>query len=196
MNDPILNQSCDPAPGGLVVGQVTDTNTGKGLDGPTVTSTDSPSDKATTALSGDPAIGDGYYWLFSSLTGSHQFTAAKAPYQTASQAVSVAADSSTGANFGLGAGQLTVTPSSISTSQVLGTTTNSTMTIKNTGNAPANVKLDQRGGAFQILHEQGAKLKLVALGDDAGQQATPAFLGGHSNDGSPPVNAGPPAQPT
>ncbi len=192
----VQNQSCDPTPGGLVVGQVTDTNTGKGLDGATVTSTDHPSDQATTALSGDPAIGDGYYWLFPSLTGSHQFTAAKAPYQGASQTVNVAADGSTLANFGLGAGQLSVTPSSITTSQVLGTTTTATMTIKNTGTAPANVKLDERGGAFQILTAKGSPLKLVALGDDADQQATPAFLGGHSNDGSPPVNAGPPADPT
>jgi hypothetical protein len=75
----VQDQTCDPTPGGLVVGQVTDANTSKGLDGATVTSTDNPSDKGTTALSGDPGIGDGYYWLFSSLTGSHQFTAAKPP---------------------------------------------------------------------------------------------------------------------
>jgi N-acetylneuraminic acid mutarotase len=192
----VQNQSCNPTPGGLVVGKVTDANTSKGLDGATVTSTDNPSDKATTATSADPAIGDGYYWLFSSLTGSHQFTAAKGGYQSSSQAVNVAANGSTQANFALGAGQLSVSPSSISTTQVLDTTTNTTMTLKNTGSAPVNVKLDERGGAFKILTMRGSPLKLVTLGDDADQQATPAFLGGHSNDGSPAVNAGPPADPT
>ena len=191
----VQNQSCDPTPGGLVVGQVTDSNASKGLDGATVTSTDNPSDKATTALSADPAIGDGYYWLFSSLTGSHQFTAAKGGYQSASQTVNVAADGSTLANFGLGAGQLSVTPSSISTSQVLGTTTSTTMTVKNTGTAPANVKLDQRGGAFQILRERGAPLRLVT-GDPDGGPFTGAFLGNNGRDDSPPINAGPPADPT
>ena len=191
----VQNQSCQPTPGGLVVGQVTDTNTNKGLNGATVTSTDNPSDTATTALSADPAIGPATLAVLVA-DGGAPVTAAKAPYQTASQTVNVAADSSTLANFGLGAGQLTVTPSSISTTQVLGTTTNTTMTLKDTGTAPVNVKLDQRGGAFTILHQQGAKLKLVALGDDPDTQATPAFLGGHSNDGSPIVNAGPPADPT
>ena len=190
----VQNQSCNPTPGGLVVGKVTDANTSTGLNGATVTSTDNTSDKATTATSADPAIGAGYYWLFSSLTGSHQFTAAKGGYQSSSQAVNVAADGSTQANFALGAGKLSVSPGSISTSQVLGTTTNTTMTLKNTGSAPVNVKLDERGGAFKILTMRGSPLKLVALGD--GGQATPAFLGGHSNDSTQGVNAGPPADPT
>src|SRR5215469_1656575 len=104
----VQNQSCNPTPGGLVVGKVTDANTSTGLNGATVTSTDNTSDKATTATSADPAIGAGYYWLFSSLTGSHQFTAAKGGYQSSSQAVNVAADGSTSANFALGAGKLSV----------------------------------------------------------------------------------------
>src|SRR5579859_97722 len=190
----VQNQTCTPVSGGLVVGKVTDPNTGNGLDGATVTDTDHPSDTATTAASADPAIGDGYYWMFSSLTGSHPFTAAKAPYQSVTQTVNVTAGGSTRADFALAAGKLSISPASISSTQVLGTTTNSTMTITNTGNAPASVKLDERGGAFQILHEQGSPLKQVGFGEDG--QASPAFLGGHAPGDGPVVNAGPPADPT
>jgi len=192
----VENQSCDPTPGGLVVGKVTDANTSSGLNGATVTSADNTSDKATTATSADPGIADGYYWLFSSLTGSHQFTAAKSSYQSAGKTVNVAADGSTEADFSLGAGQLTVSPGSISTSQVLGTTTNTTMTIKNTGDAPANVKLDERGGAFQILRERGAPLRQVTGDPDQSGPFEFGFIGNNGPDDSPPVNAGPPADPT
>jgi hypothetical protein len=45
----VQSKSCNPVPGGLVLGKVTDANTGNGLNGVTVTSTDNPSDKTTTA---------------------------------------------------------------------------------------------------------------------------------------------------
>jgi N-acetylneuraminic acid mutarotase len=189
----VANRACQPTPGGLVVGQVTDANTGTPLNGATVTDTDNPSDKATTGPTADPAINNGYYWLFSSLTGSHTFTAARGSYQTGSQTVNVAANGSTKANFALGAGQLSITPGSITTSQVLGNTTSNTMTIKNTGTAPATVKLVQQGGSFQILKDRGAPLRLIRFSDD--DPASPgAYTGVHGTAGS--VNAGPPADPT
>lgn len=196
-NVTIGNRACSPVSGGLVVGQVTDANTGTGLSGATVTDTNNTSATTTTGPSGDPALATGYYWMFDSDLGSHSFTAARGGYQTAAQAITVTSGTSTDANFALGAGQLTITPSSITTSQVLGTATNTTMTLKNTGTAPVNVKLVQQGGTFQLLTAKGSPLKLVPLGDDQDTGATPAFLGGHANDGAPLVNAGPPAdQPT
>ena len=114
----VQSKSCNPVPGGLVVGKVTDANTGNGLNGVAVTSADNPSDQTTSAPSPDPAIGNGYYWMFSSLTGSHAFTVAKTNYQTGSQTVNVTAGGATGANFSLNAGQLSITPSAIQNSQV------------------------------------------------------------------------------
>ena len=126
----VLNRACTPTPGGLVVGNVTDTNTGNGINNATVTSTDKPDEKATTmATPDDPNLSDGYYWLFSSLTGSHPFSATKPPYQSASKTVNVAANSATRANFKLKAGRLTINPPSVTSSQVLGTTTTPTVTI-------------------------------------------------------------------
>ena len=69
--------------GGLVVGQVLDKNTGAAINGASVTSADQPAEKATsTATPDDPNLGDGFYWMFSSVTGSHTFTATANNYST------------------------------------------------------------------------------------------------------------------
>jgi N-acetylneuraminic acid mutarotase len=190
----VQNRSCDPIPGGLVVGNVTDANTGSGINGATVTSNDHSADKAVTVHKPDTNVGDGYYWLFSSLTGTHPFTATKSPYQADSHTVNVAANGTTGANFSLKVGKLTITPSSISKTQVLGTTTTTTVSIQNTGTAPANVKLDERGGSFQILTQQGAPLRLIQADD--GALAYPGFLGSRRGTNGLGTNAGSPKDPT
>src|SRR5262249_6501633 len=132
----VVNRTCDPIPGGLVVGTVNDANTNLGINGATVTSGDQNTEKTkTVATPDDPNLGDGYYQMSSSLTGSHPFTATKAPYQPSTKTANVAADGATRVDFTLNAGQLTITPPAVSQTQVLGTTTTSTVTIKNTGTA-------------------------------------------------------------
>jgi N-acetylneuraminic acid mutarotase len=193
----VLNRACAPTPGGLVVGNVTDANTGNGINGATVTSTDHPADTATTVATPDDSnLLDGYYWLFSSLTGSHPFSASKAPYQSASKTVTVAADGSTRANFNLKAGRLTINPPSVTSSQVLGTTTTPTVTISNTGTASATVNLSERGGAFQILTLRGSPLKLVHGDADDPDPYTPGMLYGQQADSGPGATAGSPRDPT
>ena len=191
----IGNRSCDPIPGGLVVGNVFDANTNDGLNGAKVTSNDKPAENAITGATPDDANNpEGYYQMFSSLTGSHQFTASKSLYQSETKAVNVAADNATRADFTLKAGLLTVTPTSITTSQVLGTTTTSTLTIKNVGTAPADVELSERKGSFQILTMQGSPLLKLRLTKGS---ADPGWLGGHANDERVPgIDAGQPNQPT
>lgn len=190
----VQSRSCDPTPGGLVVGTADDANTGAGVNGATISSPDSPGVMTTTmATPDDPSINGGYYQMFVSLTGSHPITATKAPYQLATDTVNVVADSATRANFTLNAGRLAISPPAISATQVLGQTTTTPMTITNTGTAPANFKLDQRTGAFQILTERGSPLRQVDL---EGQPASPAWLGSNTNGNQPGTNAGPPADPT
>ncbi|MDT5029650.1 MAG: hypothetical protein QOE61_6576, partial [Micromonosporaceae bacterium] len=193
-NVTVQSRSCDPIPGGLVVGNVNDANTSTAINGATVTSVDKPAEKATTtATPDDPNVGDGYYWMFSSLTGSHPFSASKAPYQAASQSVNVGANAATRADFALKAGRLSITPSSVAKSQVLGTTSTATVNISNTGTAPADVKLSERSGAFQILTLQGAPLRLVQT--ENGEPFSPEWLGNNKDD-TPGVNAGSPRDPT
>src|SRR5207249_3066285 len=74
-NVSVVNRNCDPVPGGLVVGFTTDRNTGQALNGVTVSSVDAPGDKGTSvATPDDPAVPDGYYWLFTGQLGPHAFT--------------------------------------------------------------------------------------------------------------------------
>ncbi|MDP4504124.1 carboxypeptidase regulatory-like domain-containing protein [Nonomuraea turcica] len=160
-NVSLLNRTCDPIPGGLVVGRVLDGNTGDGLNAATVTSDGKPAEKATTAPTpDDDNLGDGFYWLYSSVTGSHQFTGSRGNYTPVSSSVDVAADQATRAEFTLKAGRLTVTEPSVNGTQTMGQVKTVKTTIRNTGNAPATVELTERQGAFEMLGPRGAPLQL------------------------------------
>jgi hypothetical protein len=143
------NRSCDPVPGGLVEGTVKDGNTKDGVNGVTVTSASAPSVTATTgpAASGS---GDGFYYLFAPGKGSQQFTAAKSGYTSLTQSVNVAASSVTAGNFTLQAGQLTVTPASVSKTAKMGNSATQNLTFKDTGKEPVNVKLSEQSGSFTL----------------------------------------------
>jgi subtilisin family serine protease len=161
----VVNRSCDPVTGGLVVGFTTDSLAGAPLNGVTVTSDDQPADKGVSAATpDDPNIPDGFYWLFSGLTGAHPFTASKSPYQSVTQTVTVAANSTVQADFALAASRLTVAPTKIESYQTLGQTRNYNITVRNTGNAPAQVDLFERGGGFELLAaKRGAPLQNIAV---------------------------------
>ena len=62
----------------------------------------------------DPELADGFYWMYSSLTGAHTFTATAGNYVSQTKQVDVEADWATAANFQLAAGRLTVTPAALS----------------------------------------------------------------------------------
>ncbi|MEV6492311.1 S8 family serine peptidase, partial [Actinoplanes sp. NPDC051633] len=101
--------ACKPTNGGLVVGHVKDKESDGYINGATVTSVDAPAEKAvTTATPDDAGIPDGFYWLFSSKTGAHPFTATASNYGSQTKTVDVEPDWATQANFELGAGRLTV----------------------------------------------------------------------------------------
>ncbi|GAB3797240.1 S8 family serine peptidase [Micromonospora zhanjiangensis] len=158
-NVQVVNRTCTPVPGGLVAGFTTDKNTGTPLTGVTVTSGDAPADKGVSAATpDDPNIPDGFYWLYSSKTGTHPFTATKAPYGSVTKDVTVPADNTVRADFALAAGRLTVTPTTIESYQPYGSTRTTTVTVKNTGGAPAQVELLERPGAYQMLSLKGAAL--------------------------------------
>jgi N-acetylneuraminic acid mutarotase len=168
---------CVPVHGALVMGHVTDANTGTGIDGAKVTSNDNPTDTAvTTTPPNDPNIGSGWYWMFSHLTGTHSFTASFGAYQSATASVSVVVNSATRADFALTAGHLVITPSSITTTQPMGDTRTTTMTIKNDGTAPADVKLVEQPGTFQIRKSLGTPVRNI-LGHFTPNRASARGLG-------------------
>lgn len=92
---------CAPVPGGLVAGVVTDHATGQPVTGATVTSDDRPAAYGYSAASADPSLPDGFYWLFSPLTGSRSFTVAAAGYGPATATVLVTADAVTRQDWSL-----------------------------------------------------------------------------------------------
>jgi N-acetylneuraminic acid mutarotase len=149
-------------PGAMVVGSVTDANTGTGVVGATVASQDDPAVRATTlATPDDPALGDGFYSTFSPDTGRHGFSAAKSRYTTLAKTVKVDADSTVPADFKLKAGQLTVSQGRLSAPVGWGKQTTKKLTVKNSGSAPATVKLGETSGGVQAATAKGAPLQRI-----------------------------------
>jgi len=144
----IGNLSCDPVAGGLAIGQVTDANTGAPLTGAVVTTSAGSASGASAAVA-DPALGGAFYWLFTA-AGAQTLTAAKTHYTSATAAVTVPADGVAETDFSLKAGRLTVTPGSISKSLAWGASGTATVTVKNTGTAPATLGVSEGTGGFTI----------------------------------------------
>jgi subtilisin family serine protease len=143
---------CAMIEGGLVLGHVTDANTGDGVNGATVTSVGNPAESTTSfATPNDPNLGDGFYWLFSSLTGAQDFTATAPAFSPETVTVDVVASQTNEANFALGAGLLVVEPTEVSAELRMGQSANRTFTVTNEGTAAANVEFVESGGSFELL---------------------------------------------
>jgi subtilisin family serine protease len=151
------NRTCDPIPGGLVLGNVYDANNDAGVNGATVTSLDAPEVTATSmSTPDDAALDDGFYWMFSALTGAHPFEATANQYSTVSQSVDVAADDATTADFVLEAGLLAVAPAEVSATMQLGNrTATRTFDVTNDGGLPVEVEFSERKGGFVMLGVDG-----------------------------------------
>lgn len=182
-----------PVSGGLVVGTVTDANTGDGVVGATVRNSDAPEETAITAATpGDPGLDDGFYWLFSSTLGKHSFTFAKTRYTSDTKTVRVTADSVAETDRSLQAGRLTIKPPVVDKTLTWGGKGTKRLTIKNTGRAPATFTLAEQADDGHAQGLKGAPLQVVpgetsplrerpgssAAQSAAGRAATPATLGG------------------
>ena len=137
--------TCDPIPGGLVVGNVYDANTANALNEALVASDGAPDESAITASTPDDAnLDDGFYMLFSSLTGAQDFTASKTGgYASDTQTVMVVADDTVGQAFSLSAGMLSADPPSFTVTLGSDETGTETMTLSNTGGLAAAFTLQE-----------------------------------------------------
>ena len=154
-------QTCNPIPGGLVIGQVTDANTKAPLAGVSVSETAAPTVGGTSATGTDPAIKGAFYWFFSPTTGSVPLNAAKGHYTSGSATATVAASKVVEADFSLKAGRLTVTPGSMSKTVPWGGNATQTVTVKNTGSAPATLNLSEQPGGFVMQNVPAAPTQIV-----------------------------------
>ncbi|MFE7323736.1 S8 family serine peptidase [Streptomyces sp. NPDC057565] len=158
------DRTCDPAPGGLVVGRVTDKNTGAAINGASVTSADKPTEKAIALPTPkDPNLGDGFYWMFSSLTGEHTFSAtAGLSYSAQDSTLDVAPHRATDGTFVLPAPRIEVSQAPVKQTVDWKGQGSSTVTLKNTGTAPVTAKIGEWPGSHQpAAAQKGAPLREV-----------------------------------
>lgn len=184
-----------PTHGGLLEGVVKDANTSAFVKGAKVTSDIDAAITATTGPTGDPAVGDGFYWLFSPLTGAQPFGAAKGGYGTVKATPNVKANLTTHQDYTLPAGQLSITPASIDKTLKMGTTATQTLTVKNTGGLPAKVTIGESAGGFVMASKGGAPaqtVKTTVFNGSAMAQAAKAARS-HAKQAAAPKAANPSA---
>ena len=136
----ITGATCLPGTGGLVVGNVTDSNTGAGLNGATVKNLPDGDSTTTFATPGDPNVPDGFYAVYAG-SGPQPFEASDTGYATQDKNVSVIPNSTVRLDFSLGAGLLSRSPDSLSSKVNPGDTDTQTLTITNNGTADGSFKI-------------------------------------------------------
>ncbi|MET8631623.1 kelch repeat-containing protein [Streptomyces sp. NPDC004680] len=165
-------RTCDPVAGGLVAGQVTDANTGAPLTGAEL-SPEGGVPAVSHTTTDDPAVGDGFYWLFVPGTDGGKVTAAGRHYATDTASVTPQAHTVVAHDWALRTGQVKASTTSLSMRATRASTSQTrTVTLTNTGTAPATVTVLEQDRGFAPkdgTHQAtspGAPLKTtkVALG--------------------------------
>ncbi|MEV4265685.1 S8 family serine peptidase [Kribbella sp. NPDC049584] len=150
--------TCEPTGGGLVVGNVKDANTSGFVNGAVVTHDGTTESATTVATPDDTGLNDGFYWLYSAADGDQSFTAKAGNYVSSTATVPVEADWTTTADFTLKAGQLAVTPGSITGNLKLPTgTVTKSFKVTNTGGAAVDVKFGEKDSGFVLENANGTK---------------------------------------
>ena len=172
---------CAEQPGGLVLGHVSDRNTGSPLAGATVTAAGVSGSTASAA--------DGSYWRFSA-PGAQSFSAASSRYTTQERTATVAQDTTNAVDFSLAAGRLSIAQTGVNASAPLGGSATKTVTITNNGTAPATVDLAESpvgtapmatGGGAALQERKGHfSPRLPAKAGSSGKSAGQARAGAGS----------------
>ena len=140
-------RTCEPVPGGLVVGQVRDDNTGLALNGVRLANPangDEATQSRATPL--DAALGDGYYAVFMADPGRHRLLATAHEYADQSHQVKIEPGQVTERSYVLEAGQLRIDPVALTEDVRAGRSETTALTLANTGAAPVSVRLSERSG--------------------------------------------------
>ncbi|HEY3204476.1 MAG TPA: carboxypeptidase regulatory-like domain-containing protein [Thermoanaerobaculia bacterium] len=136
------NAACQPGPGGLVVGNVRDANTGFGLSGATVENLAKGTSTTTFATPEDPNQDDGLYILYAD-DGPHSFEASLPPYTPQTKNTTVIPGGTIRLDFSLGAGRLDASPRPLTSIVDPGDTDEQTLNITNTGAATASFTIHE-----------------------------------------------------
>ena len=142
---------CVAVEGGLVIGQTEDANTGSSLEGVTVTDSVSGASGVSAATPDDANVADGFYWLFTSEVGEHDFTASRQGWGDETVSVDVVPSGVATADFTLGAGRLEVSTDQINTTVTMDGSWTEQVDLTNTGSAPVTVEVGESGGGFTAM---------------------------------------------
>ncbi len=206
----VINSACTlPTGGGLIVGNVYDANTGGPATGSLVSNA-TTGGSATTVATSDPNVDDSFYCMYG-LDGTNSLTASKTGYGSDSHGPVVPHYGAVLQNFNLAAGRLQASLASMSAEMLPGQTTTQTLTITNTGGAPANFTLQELNMALSAspsksgsvkasmmtMRKQAAKLEKAKAETSIGRApSVPKFLKAiePADSIAPlPLNPGPPA---
>ena len=140
-------RTCAPVEGAMVVGQVSDANTGQAVNGALVA--DSADQRVVTrsiATPQDPAVGDGFYSLFVPERGRHQLSVSAHEYATDTKQVNVRPGDVKSVSYSLKAGELQIRPDQVVGQVRPGRATTERLTLRNTGSAAVTVRLSEQEG--------------------------------------------------
>ncbi|HYJ66727.1 MAG TPA: S8 family serine peptidase [Nocardioidaceae bacterium] len=137
---------CVEADGGLLVGHTASPVIGAGVAGAEVVSDDVPRDRTTSvATPADDGLEDGVYWLFSSRTGKHRFTASADDYQPATVGATVRENQATRLNIDLRTGRLEPAVRIVEDTVKLGRRKTVPLRLVNIGDGKVRYQLEERG---------------------------------------------------
>lgn len=166
IDDVSISGECNAPSGGLLAGDVYDTNTGEEVTGAVVHNQDGYT-TATQATPEDAQIGEGFYILYSP-DGSKTFTATAQRYTNAVvDGIAIAAGAAAQQDFSMDAGFPQVTPDALHANVDSGASTTRQIVVSNaSATTPFNFE----------LREQDAGEVLVVQRDDAAADAMQAAL--------------------
>lgn len=162
----VYAEDCLPDGGGLIVGQVRDTNDQTGLDGATVTHPATEDSAVTGPTPGDPALGGGFYYL-ASPAGTIELVAAADSYLDETVDVAVLEQSAVRQDFTLDSALLEWSLAEISTEVTLGDEDTVELTIDNVGSAETDIALTEVPGTFEIQRADGSVVTDADVGSTA-----------------------------
>jgi subtilisin family serine protease len=153
VDDIVIATGCEPQPGGLIVGNVYDGNTGDGLVNASISS-DMGFDTTSQATPLDPNIDDGFYTLFGP-QGTNELTASKSGYGL-DNAVVMAIDGETiRQDFNLTAGFLQADPENLLFDVPMGSSMTVPFDLQNQGAFDVQFEIREIPGGYSPMFSSG-----------------------------------------